>query len=126
MQLRQQLESWKRNLARNMEQAGIVLEAEMTDIVAQDTRKLERSIASDPVIIGKTFIEVKVGPNNVEYAQKVEEGEGKTYRYKRYKPGSNNPDDRNVVWVGVGMQFMQRALENKTDEIIGILNRTQI
>jgi hypothetical protein len=118
MSLEQDFEKFKRRFVDNMEVAGVVLKNKMTEIVAKKTGNLQSSIVVDrPKILGNV-VEIEVGSEDVHYAIYVEKGVlGRVYRYHR---------DGKVVWVGVGMQWAERSLEESLDRISSILRSTKI
>jgi len=123
--LEKQFAKYKANFIRNMERAGVIVEGEMINIVAQKTRKLEKSIKADRAKVSGSTVEVEIGGEGVHYAIYVEKGvKGRIYNYHRLSGSAGG--ERKVVWVGVGMQWAERALINKAEEITSIIRSTRI
>lgn len=115
MTLEEQYYRFKNNLVLNMQKAGLLLEKEMHRIVAIDTGALDQSISTSAVGFGTEGVFVDVGSENIEYAQKVEYGEGRQYNYHRYGV---------IVFSGVGQHWLARSLSNVKSDILSILKTT--
>lgn len=110
-------EAFKQKMIGRFDKAGLVLKDQMIMTVAQKTRRLEQSIKKNPVTVQGNAIEVTVGSEGVPYAIFVEKGvKGRVYQYHRLEGGG-----RKVVFVGVGMQWAKRALDEKIGEIVSII-----
>lgn len=122
MTLKEQFRRYKQNLADKLYEAGLVLENEYHRIVAQDTLRLDESIHTDPVVDRGNILSCDVGSSGVPYAIFVDQGvKGKTYNYHRRTGGG-----RVVIYSGVGLHYMSRGLENKTDQIYSIIRSAKV
>ena len=115
MTLEEQYYRFKNNLVTNIKNAGLLLEKEMHRIVAIDTGALDQSISTSSVRYSTEGVYVDVGSENIEYAKKVEYGEGRPYNYHRYGV---------IVYSGVGQHWLTRSLENMKSGILSILKST--
>lgn len=121
MKLEEQLRRFKESLKIKLQQAGHILEGEYHNIVAIDTGKLDQSITTDNVVDRGNIFSVDVGSQGVFYAIFVDQGIGRIFNYHR-RAGASRP----VVWVGNGMQYMERGLQNKLGEISSKIREARI
>jgi len=112
-----QFEKIKNKLKKNLVKGGYVLNNEMKNIVAIDTGHLMSEIKTFPLEENGNILKVSVGTENVSYAKYIEGKAGKTIKQYHRRSGASRP----VVWVGVGMQYMARSLENKKEEIKSLI-----
>lgn len=121
MAFRKQFKNYMANLGKSLLEGGYVLESEMKNTVAIDTGDLQGDINTSPLSVTGSILKVSVGTEKIPYAPDVEDGKGgQIFQYHRRK-GSTRP----VVWVGVGMQYMQRSLEKSHESIINLLRNTR-
>lgn len=116
MTLRKQFEGYKKNLAKKLLEAGLILEGEMHRIVAIKTGDLDSSITTKDVKDNGNFLSVDVGSFGIFYAGFVELGVlGQTFNYHRPPPPGKN---RQIVWTGIGQHWAERSIEAKKAEIL--------
>jgi len=109
-----QFKRTKPRIARNLFKAGLLVEMTAKNIVAIDTGELQQSIKTDPAIRDGDQIIVKVGSEGVDHAVGVEQGFGRVVRWHR---------DGRVVFVGDGMQYMERSAEIEKGNILKLVRQ---
>lgn len=116
--LKEQFESFKKNLSRKLLEGALSVEGEMHNLVAIKAGNLDGSIATGNVVDRGNLLSVDVGSEGVFYAPLVELGvQNKVYNYHR---------NGKVVYSGVGQHFIERSLINKQSEISSKLKEAKI
>lgn len=119
--LKNQLASYLRNLGKNLVKSGFILEGEIKKTVAIDTKALHNDIRTGSLQVNGPILKISVGSENIEYAKYVENGtRGRIAEYHR-REGNSRP----VVWVGVGMQYMERSVDSVGQQIVNTLQSTK-
>ena len=117
MKLSKQFNEYLGKLEGRLLKGGYLLENEMKDTVAIDTGKLRDDINTSKVSRNGTQLKVSVGTDDIDYAKYVEYGSKDMIMNYHRRSGGSRP----VVWVGVGMQYMERSLDKVKQKIINLL-----
>lgn len=102
-----------KNINRNLEEASLVIERKMHDIVAIDTGILDESIQVRKGESTTTSISNYIGSRGVDYAKYVEFSD----RKKTYSRGGV------VVYTGVGQKWAQRAVKETEEQVRKIFSK---